>query len=372
MIISLFARAQGQYLFPRSVENKGKHVLDDRQLIKWWCKTLDPVVRSSDVQEDAKAYLIVPGFDRQETAIFFPASWRNDPVESRKWYHGHPLEYLARNVNVPPRCLIPRFPDDPKARYLDELDDEIPNVADSHANVERSPSKNTKGRTGMWRSVKTLAQFWEMMAFRQECSAGRMVGFIWLLFSPPMADIENVSMLGDEFDDDEDGTLSVLSRSRSPSARVISRGSQSVISSDGRFDDQPQPDAREGSPRKKSKVPKRLSGPVVARLPRIKMTSSHSSSASTMSANCPSWAISKAEAGQNVIDNIQYKRIHDLLLKLDFSNNQAASQSTKKWLEEAKAITRSSTSFTIPVKGKFGNDKEAADRKDVSGTTRYL
>lgn len=34
-IVSLFARAQDQYLFPGSVDNKGKHVLDDRGLVRW-------------------------------------------------------------------------------------------------------------------------------------------------------------------------------------------------------------------------------------------------------------------------------------------------------------------------------------------------
>ena len=34
LIVSLFARAQSQYLFPGSVDNPGKHVLDDRGLIK--------------------------------------------------------------------------------------------------------------------------------------------------------------------------------------------------------------------------------------------------------------------------------------------------------------------------------------------------
>ncbi|KAL9577927.1 MAG: hypothetical protein Q9212_006057, partial [Teloschistes hypoglaucus] len=36
LVVSLFARAQDQYLFPGSIENPGKHVLDDRGLIKWW------------------------------------------------------------------------------------------------------------------------------------------------------------------------------------------------------------------------------------------------------------------------------------------------------------------------------------------------
>ena len=36
LVLSLFARAQNQYLFPGSVLNTDKHVLDDRALVKWW------------------------------------------------------------------------------------------------------------------------------------------------------------------------------------------------------------------------------------------------------------------------------------------------------------------------------------------------
>jgi len=75
---------------------------------------------------------------------------------------------------VPPRCLIPHFPDDPKSRFLDELDDEM----------SRSQAK----ASGEWKTVKSLDVFWEMMAFRQECSAGRMVGFIWVVFTPEIVD----------------------------------------------------------------------------------------------------------------------------------------------------------------------------------------
>ncbi|KAL8664893.1 MAG: hypothetical protein Q9168_007821, partial [Polycauliona sp. 1 TL-2023] len=34
LVVSLFARSQDQYLFPGSIENPGKHLLDDRGLIK--------------------------------------------------------------------------------------------------------------------------------------------------------------------------------------------------------------------------------------------------------------------------------------------------------------------------------------------------
>jgi regulator of Ty1 transposition protein 109 len=73
------------------------------------------------------------------------------------------MELLVPDASAPLRCLIPRLPDDPKSRFLVDLDD-------------------SKDESGQWRSIKTIEQFWEMMSYRQECSAGRLVGFIWVVF----------------------------------------------------------------------------------------------------------------------------------------------------------------------------------------------
>lgn len=207
VVLSLFARSQNQYLFPGSIENSTKHVLDDRQLIKWWCRLLDKLVQkkwditlnsgirsetaetsstSASIQRDVppltadhahtstsilpEAYVIVPGCDRADTVrSFFPPSSLS--TAGRKWHNTFPVEHLARQdlattdiTSTPARCLIPRLPDDPKARFCDDLD---------------NAGTDDKGQ---WKSVKTISQFWEMMEYRQECAAGRLVGFIWVVF----------------------------------------------------------------------------------------------------------------------------------------------------------------------------------------------
>jgi regulator of Ty1 transposition protein 109 len=168
VVLSLFARSQNQYLFPGSVEYAGKHVLDDRQLVKWWCKTLDAVIRYSGLGanysgSDTVAYMLVPGCDKGETKAFFPASANQVHSQGATWTASYPMELLVPDASAPLRCLIPRLPDDPKSRFLTDLDD-------------------SKDEEGQWRSVKTMEQFWETMSFRQECSAGRLVGFIWVVF----------------------------------------------------------------------------------------------------------------------------------------------------------------------------------------------
>lgn len=191
LVVSLFARAQNQYLFPGSIENAEKHVLDDRGLIKWWCRALDPILREyepesvSQEQEkkneesarsSATAYLIVPSCDKFETRGFFPPTARADDKERPRWVNAYPLHQLCSNPDAPPRSLVPRLPDDPKTRFLTDLDDELPENGSAAAAGEGA---------GRWKSVRTLDQFWELMSFRQECSAGRLVGFLWLVINPP-------------------------------------------------------------------------------------------------------------------------------------------------------------------------------------------
>ncbi|TPX23982.1 hypothetical protein DIZ76_013325 [Coccidioides immitis] len=217
LVLSLFARAQSQYLFPGSIENVRKHVLDDRGLIKWWCRVFDPILRDFEpekhttnksalkgegpdhaeaVNTTATAYLIVPGLDQHETRALFPSTARLDPKDKPRWLNSHPLYQVCANPGAPPRCLVPRFPDDPKARFLDDLDEEIfghattstrnktPKCVRDIIDVTEASSQD-HAATGRWPSVKSLEEFWEMMTFRQECSAGRLVGFIWMVVNPP-------------------------------------------------------------------------------------------------------------------------------------------------------------------------------------------
>ncbi|KAK6354596.1 hypothetical protein TWF696_003738 [Orbilia brochopaga] len=150
--LTLFARAQDQYLFPNSVRNKGKHVLSDIQLIRWWAKVLDPILNAPVSVSDGDAnqsppsgYILVPGLDRVDLRHVFP---------SQRWVHGHPYD----DPTLPVRQCIPHFEDDPKSRFMDELEEQG------------------------WRDVPDMKQFWELMAFRQECSLGKSVGFLSVLF----------------------------------------------------------------------------------------------------------------------------------------------------------------------------------------------
>ncbi|KAI9740581.1 MAG: hypothetical protein M1834_005162 [Cirrosporium novae-zelandiae] len=358
LVISLFARAQDQYLFPGSIEHSGKHVLDDRSLIKWWCRILDPVLRtkllesesSAQIEEKgSSAFLIVPGCDNYETLSFLPTTARSEPPPTRKWHIGHPLYHLSPSPNASPRCLIPHFPDDPKTRFLDELDEEI---AITEVSTQESPTK--RSNYGIWKSVKTLEQFWEMMAFRQECSSGRVVGFIWLVLSPRYLNSEGVDSQANSQEllgllpnfghpvlptlsrsHDIQAPLPPLQASIGPLERLPSDLDLDPPSDQGlriRSNRHPKKPSRKVKPRKR-----KLTGPIVSRMPRIKKineTNLHDK----VPERTKYFVWPKNSRGQVVLSDDDYNRVHEFLLHLDFANAKVAAISTKKWIKEVSSI----------------------------------
>ncbi|KAB8303648.1 hypothetical protein EYC80_005042 [Monilinia laxa] len=339
-IVSLFARAQDQYLFPGSIEYNGKHVLDDRGLVRWWCRVLDPLIEQTETSTDlrksqwdsVKGFLIVPGQDNYETRSYLPTRSKVQTAES-SWTIGHPLRQISRHTDdVPPRCLVPHYPDDPKARFLEELDDEI--------------GRGKDDASGQWKSVKTIDQFWEMMAYRQECSAGRLVGFIWIVFTPRVQQYHGEVMLDSSHsktsasDNQElkSSSLSVPDTTTAISTPSSSFTSsfQSPQSSSENSDVLPciEPStqsSRSSAQRKK----KKLSGTIIPRQPRIKTVNKNYLLERPESTAYYSW---KPEGrGQVIVDEADYHRINELLLRLDFADLELASSSSKRWINEVRS-----------------------------------
>ncbi|KAI1354884.1 hypothetical protein F5Y01DRAFT_219686 [Xylaria sp. FL0043] len=332
LVINLFARSQSQYLFPGSVKNDKKHILDDRGLIKWWCKVLNPLLEDHVQNNRAGSwdrvhgYLVIPGLDDYETRAFIPRTER----ATRNWSLGHPLELIspytkdaANYGNVPPRCLIPTYPDDPKARFVEEL--------------EESTSEKAK-LLGGWKTPKTLDQFWEMMAFRQECSSGRMTGFVWLVFEPPQTlthspqrhssttssgpAITTLLTPASSFS----GTPSHAESVSTPEKlRGDSAALETLIPSPSKSIS-----ASAKPPRRKRKAKKILRGPIVPRQPRVKTHRvKYPDKIETLYYYWP-----EAGRGQVVLDDNGYKRAVELLLHLEFKSLEQAIASTSRWTGE--------------------------------------
>lgn len=321
-VVSLFARAQDQYLFPGSVENSGKHVLDDRGLVKWWCRVLDPLIdkESQGSWKNVKGHLVIPGLDSHETSSFVPRK----SGSTGTWTMGHPLLEISRHVDVPPRCFVPRFPDDPKARYLEELDGEI--------------SRGKDNATGQWKSVKSIAQFWEMMAFRQECSAGRMVGFIWVVFTPAQEHpkvIETIKHASQTWDMGSSQPMP----SDTPATSFSSNPPQPESSfwTEDNFPPASQQSiiSEAATLKSKRKTKKKLFGPITARKPRIK--TENKNYLLERPESTPYYLWRPSGRGQVVVDETDYKRVTELLLRLDFANLELAASSSARWVNEVRS-----------------------------------
>ena len=320
LVVNLFARSQSQYLFPGSVKNPGKHILDDRGLVKWWCRVLHSLLDGKhDATSKSKAlegwdrvhgYIVVPGLDDYETRFFLP---RSDNT-STSWTLGHPLERIspysadpiAYGENIPPRCLIPTFPDDPKARFVGELEEATP-----------ARLKLTSG----WRSPKTLEQFWDMMAFRQECSSGQLTGFIWVVFDPkpptkqtPRPNAAAIPTPNPSFSaaDQADSTttkLATIPNDTIPKTRTT--------------DTRPE--------KSRTKKQQKLTGAIVPRKPRIK---THNRTKFPRHTSTPHYFWPEPGRGQVVLEDSGYTRAVELLLHLEFGRLDAAIKSTARWVGE--------------------------------------
>ncbi|KAF9209206.1 hypothetical protein BGZ49_005828 [Haplosporangium sp. Z 27] len=150
----IFARAQPQYLFADSAKNSGKHVLDDRGLVRWWKNMVasvysDPLDPSSDQKTNIQGWWHIPGIDteRGATRAIQSSSSSSSSEPAFNWTYGYPDKGSKEMANA----VIPQFPDDPKSRLM------------------RSPS----GSDG-YISVST---FWELTAIAEESGAGKITGF---------------------------------------------------------------------------------------------------------------------------------------------------------------------------------------------------
>ncbi|KAL7280171.1 hypothetical protein ACG7TL_006590 [Trametes sanguinea] len=233
--IQLFARAQGQYLFPNSADFEGKRPLSDVKLCAWWKRIFSEVAAAVEARLKGsgrvRLYYILPGYAELEAAHSLGHALSrslptDSPAASVQWTYGHPYS----QTDIPLPCpgsqkgdeqahlghFIPWFDDDPKSRFVDEIA-HTSNSEGVRSPQRKRPRASTSSRTeGEAKSVKErekekdgveekdrekdkdghrkasgeLAQvspdeFWERMSFRQECVAGAVTGFFAMGISTP-------------------------------------------------------------------------------------------------------------------------------------------------------------------------------------------
>ncbi|KAI7904821.1 histone acetylation protein-domain-containing protein [Cokeromyces recurvatus] len=138
--VFVFARAQPQYLFAKSAENKLKSTLSDRDLVSWWLSVLNKTPVECD------GWWSVPGIDDEGSALIEIGArkrgWKSSELIC--WQYG-----VSYKPEDDANLVIPRFEDDAKSRLL----------------------KNNK------QDKLTITEFWNLLAFGEECGSGKITGF---------------------------------------------------------------------------------------------------------------------------------------------------------------------------------------------------
>lgn len=229
--IQIFAKSQPQYLFPGSIENKEKKVLDDKGLIRWWKSCLEKATTEYELtgseggQTDTTPattdkphphlFYLIPGLSYLESLPYVPISTSSLPPPL-KWTYAHPnssLPSLLHSASLPPSSTsitdhIPSFPDDPKSRFITSLtSSSIASSGNEHdyddvtlslksaafstganggARAEEVEAQREKEAKRMRETEGGMEGWWEMMQWRQECCSGVLVGFFTVGLEPDM------------------------------------------------------------------------------------------------------------------------------------------------------------------------------------------
>lgn len=158
--ISLFTRAEPQYLFPESGKNPSKHILGGEGLLKWWLKLLDSILTDFDT---SIAKLQIPAEEPKVIRRYFTNLKSN-------WQIGDVYGGESSDIAV---FKVPLFPDDPKSRFIE------------HLVVEGRAKKIT------------LNQFWQELQVRQEFRLGVTVSVIGIegRLKPLRTNLEDLDLL---------------------------------------------------------------------------------------------------------------------------------------------------------------------------------
>lgn len=232
--IHVFASSHDMYLFPGSIDNKAKRVLNDAQLSKWWRSVLGAaalkVHKLKAERRKIRLHWLLPGQNYEETLASLP---KPDVLDGDflKWEYGHPYSTLPPPLPVPDPTrisisdLIPAFQDDPKSRYLSSLaSSPIPHAGDagdyddvmerlhklseagSALLVLRTEDVEEQRKSEMSRLQYqndpetgekvdiTPDWYWETIVTRSECASGKIVGFFVLSVEAEASSVETTTL----------------------------------------------------------------------------------------------------------------------------------------------------------------------------------
>ena len=188
-----------------------------------------------------------------------------------------------------------------------------------------------------------MDQFWEMMAFRQECSSGHMTGFIWVVLEPYGWAEQNTVAASSP-------TNSLITPSASFDGSQAPQPSTPPKRRDVLLSSTPKtsplklamtPGSTQQTPTKQSPSKSKagakakkpvLKGRIIPRSPRVKRHARNYVPDIPVLTSYYYWP--PEGRGTRIAAEADYKRSVDLLTKLDFETLELASASTKRWINE--------------------------------------
>lgn len=248
---TLFARSQGQYLFPNSVEGGGKRVLGGLGLCGWWKGVYEEAARrlvADGVSPgDLDLRYLLPSYSAPEAAGMLGAPRRPLPV-GVAWRYAPPfVAQLLPEAGVPSLAtLVPSLPDDPKTRFLDELvgeavdavpialtktgKDKEPSESRKRSRKEKDAAEEEEDRARAHAALAKIppAEFWERLGFRQECVSGDVTGF----FSATLSPSEAAQVEEKDAKETKDEEKDAASAKRTLSQALVERLLKSMLNTD--------------------------------------------------------------------------------------------------------------------------------------------
>lgn len=199
---TLFARSQGQYLFPNSVEGGGKRVLGGLGLCQWWKSVYEETARlcvgSGLSATQLELRYLLPSYSSSEAKGMLGAA-RQPLPSGLEWSYAPPFTKQQLGEGTSLATMIPSLPDDPKTRFLEELVADGEPTRSNGAPTSPSKAKTRKERDAADEEAERkrahaaltkipAEEFWERIGFRQECASGDVTGFFAIEATPQEAD----------------------------------------------------------------------------------------------------------------------------------------------------------------------------------------
>jgi len=186
-----------------------------------------------------------------------------------------------------------------------------------------------------------------MMSYRQECSAGRLVGFVWVVFSPGQTDHRSLGNL------EKNGQTPNFAK---PQLITPESSFQEPDSGVTRTETQFPPEEHVGINAVASSPPSSRPHPPQRDDPEKSWKNGLTGAQPVDSAIAPPSTnerdVVEVTRGEIVVESEQYDTLLEYLLQTDFAGEELAAEHTRGWIQKTLEISKASA-FGYSIRGEF-------------------